>query len=114
MSFQKLGLNPDILRAVVEQGYKEPTHIQEQAIPVILRGIDIMGLAPTGTGKTAAFTMPILQLLTNNAPINPIRRVIRALILTPTRELAAQIGESVRVYGKHLGLRSEVILAALT
>lgn len=113
MSFQELGLTPEILRAVTEQGYTKPTHIQQQAIPVILRGTDIIGLAPTGTGKTAAFTMPILQILTANASPNPTRRVVRALILTPTRELAAQIGENVRNYGKHLRLRSEVIFGGV-
>ncbi len=108
-----LGLSPELLRAVGEQGYTEPTQIQQQAIPVLLNSADIMGLAPTGTGKTAAFTMPILQLLTANGPINPVRRVIRALILTPTRELAAQVGESVRIYGKHLTLRSEIIFGGV-
>lgn len=114
MSFQELGLTPEILSALAEQGYTTPTHIQQQAIPVILRGTDIIGLAPTGTGKTVAFTMPILQMLAANVPTHPMRRAIRALILTPTRELAAQVGESVRVYGKHLRLRSEIIFGGVS
>ena len=113
MTFQELGLNPEIMRAVSEKGYTDPTNIQTQAIPMLLKGSDIMALAPTGTGKTAAFTIPILQLLTSTAQTNITRRVIRALILTPTRELAAQVGESVRDYGKHLKLRSEIIFGGV-
>jgi len=113
MSFQDLGLSPEILRAVTEQGYSEPTQIQREAIPVALKGTHIMGLAPTGTGKTLAFTVPILQLLSENAPANSGRRMIRSLILTPTRELAAQVAESVRAYGKYLDLRSEVIFGGV-
>jgi ATP-dependent RNA helicase RhlE len=114
MSFQDLGLSPEILRAVTEQGYSEPTQIQREAIPVALKRMHIMGLAPTGTGKTLAFTVPILQLLSaNNTAANSGRRMIRSLILTPTRELAAQVAESVRAYGKHLNLRSEVIFGGV-
>ncbi len=114
MTFQELGLIPEILSAVTEQGYTKATPIQQQAIPVILRGADIIGLAPTGTGKTVAFTIPILQMLTASTPTHPPeRRAIRALILTPTRELAAQVGESVRVYGKHLKLRSEILFGGV-
>jgi ATP-dependent RNA helicase RhlE len=113
MTFQTLGLSPELLKAISEQGYTEPTQIQRTAIPVILRGGDIMGLAPTGTGKTAAFTMPILQLLSTQPAANSARRTIRALILTPTRELAAQVGESVEVYGKHFSLKSEIIFGGV-
>jgi len=114
MSFQDLGISPEILRAVTEQGYSEPTQIQREAIPVALKRTHIMGLAPTGTGKTLAFTVPILQLLsTNNTAANSGRRMIRSLILTPTRELAAQVAESVRAYGKYLNLRSEVIFGGV-
>ena len=113
MTFQELGLIPEILKTVAEQGYTKATNIQQQAIPVILRGTDIRGVAPTGTGKTAAFTIPILQILAANVPTNPVRRVIRALILTPTRELAAQVGENVRVYGKYLRLQSEMIFGGV-
>jgi ATP-dependent RNA helicase RhlE len=114
MSFQDLGISPEILRAVTEQGYSEPTQIQSEAIPVALKRTHIMGLAPTGTGKTLAFTVPILQLLSSNqAELNNGRRMIRSLILTPTRELAAQVAESVRAYGKYLNLRSEVIIGGV-
>ena len=113
-TFQELGLSPAILSAITEQGYTKPTHIQQQAIPVILKGADIIGLAPTGTGKTVAFTMPILHMLAANAPSMPSRRAIRALILTPTRELAAQVGASVRLYGKNLRLRAEIIFGGVS
>ena len=113
MTFRALGLLPEILRALEEQGYTEPTQIQQQAIPVALKGNDIMGLAPTGTGKTAAFSIPILQLLSANTSPNQGHRKIRALVLTPTRELAAQIGDNVRFYGKHLNLRSEIIFGGV-
>ena len=96
MSFDSLGLNPEILRAIAEQGYVEPTPIQQQAIPAVLQGRDLMASAQTGTGKTAGFTLPLLELLVKNQPHAKGRRPVRALILTPTRELAAQIGENVR------------------
>ena len=102
---------PELLRAVSDEGYQEPTPIQAQAIPAILERRDIMGCAQTGTGKTAGFTLPMLQLLApqaNTSP-SPARHPVRALILTPTRELAAQVGDSVRVYGKHLPLRSTIV-----
>ena len=98
MSFENLGLAADLLRAVKEQGYETPTPIQHKAIPHILEGHDILAGAQTGTGKTAGFTLPMLQLL-GDAPSGPRR--VRALILTPTRELAAQVHESVRTYGKY-------------
>lgn len=113
MTFQNLGVSSDILRAISEKGYTVPTQIQNQAIPAVLQHIDILGLAPTGTGKTAAFTIPILQLLNETAKESPSRRAIRSLILTPTRELAAQVGESVREYGKYTDLKSEVIFGGV-
>jgi ATP-dependent RNA helicase RhlE len=111
MSFESLNLLPELLRAVAEQGYTEPTPIQAQAIPAILQRRDIMGCAQTGTGKTAGFTLPLLQLLAPqaNASLSPARHPTRALILTPTRELAAQVEESVRIYGKYLPLRTTVV-----
>ncbi|CAG0974057.1 ATP-dependent RNA helicase RhlE [Burkholderiales bacterium] len=110
-NFDALGLNPAILRAVAERGYVTPTPIQAKAIPAILAGKDIMGGAQTGTGKTAGFTLPMLQRLlahANTSP-SPARHPVRALILTPTRELAIQVEESVRDYGKHTGLRATVV-----
>ncbi|MBA2689469.1 MAG: DEAD/DEAH box helicase [Burkholderiales bacterium] len=111
MSFAELGLVPELLRAIAEEGYSVPTPIQEQAIPIVLAGRDIMAGAQTGTGKTAGFALPILQLLQPhaNSSTSPARHSIRALILTPTRELAAQVEESFRTYGKHIALRSTVI-----
>ncbi|MGE0371107.1 MAG: DEAD/DEAH box helicase [Gammaproteobacteria bacterium] len=112
MSFDTLGLSAALLRAVAEQGYTEPTPIQRQAIPVILAGRDIMGGAQTGTGKTAGFTLPLLQLMSAR-PHAEGRRHVRALILTPTRELAAQVGESVAAYGRHLPIKSAVIFGGV-
>ncbi len=113
MSFQSLGLMTELLRAVSEKGYSEPTPIQTQAIPPVLEGRDLMGGAQTGTGKTAGFTLPLLQRLSATAPAEKGRRPIRALVLTPTRELAAQVGESVEMYGKYLPLRSTVIFGGV-
>ncbi|MBL3528054.1 MAG: ATP-dependent RNA helicase RhlE [gamma proteobacterium endosymbiont of Lamellibrachia anaximandri] len=112
MSFDTLGLSAELLRAVSESGYSEPTPIQRQAIPVILEGRDIMGGAQTGTGKTAGFTLPMLQLLNQHAQ-GKGQRPVRALVLTPTRELAAQVGESVTTYGRHLPLKSTVIFGGV-
>src|SRR3954466_5844696 len=111
MSFGSLNLIPELLRAVSDEGYLEPTPIQAQAIPAILERRDIMGCAQTGTGKTAGFTLPLLQLLAPHASTSPspARHPVRALILAPTRELAAQVGESVKVYGKYLPLRSAIV-----
>ncbi|MDP1558665.1 MAG: DEAD/DEAH box helicase [Nitrosomonas sp.] len=111
MSFEQLGLSAEILKAIDDQGYTEPSPIQLQAIPPILEGKDIMGCAQTGTGKTAGFTLPMLRLLQPNAntSTSPARHPIRALILVPTRELAAQVHESVKTYGKYLALRSTVV-----
>jgi superfamily II DNA/RNA helicase len=110
-SFAELGLRPEILRAVAEAGYTTPTPIQLQAIPLILEGLDVMGGAQTGTGKTAGFALPILQKLMPlaNASPSPARHPVRALILTPTRELAIQVEEAIATYGKYSGLRSTVV-----
>lgn len=112
MSFDSLCLLPELLRAVSEEGYREPTPIQLQAIPLILKGADIMGGAQTGTGKTAGFTLPLLQLLNEQIKIQG-HSSPRALILTPTRELAAQVAESVEIYGKYLSLKSAVIFGGV-
>jgi len=111
MKFEDLGLMPELLQAVADTGYTEPTPIQQQAIPVVLAGKDVMGGAQTGTGKTAGFTLPLLQRLSRhaNSSPSPARHPVRALILCPTRELAMQVHESVATYGKHLALRSVVI-----
>ena len=110
-SFDELGLRPELLRAVAEAGYTTPTPIQSQAIPTILQGLDVMGGAQTGTGKTAGFALPILQKLLPlaNASPSPARHPVRALILTPTRELAIQVEEAVKTYGKYTGIRSTVV-----
>ena len=110
MSFSLLGLQPELLKAVAAKGYNVPTPIQAQAIPAILAGRDVMGGAQTGTGKTAAFALPILQTL---AADRQKSRRPRCLVLTPTRELAAQVGESFVVYGKHLPLRTLVIFGGV-
>jgi ATP-dependent RNA helicase RhlE len=113
MSFDTLGLSAELLRAVADQGYSEPTPVQRQAIPVILQGRDILAGAQTGTGKTAGFTLPLLQCLSTRPRQHQGRRPVRALILTPTRELAAQVGESVNTYGRHLPLTSTVIFGGV-
>jgi ATP-dependent RNA helicase RhlE len=107
-TFADLNLLPELLRAVEDQGYTAPSPIQAQAIPAILARRDIMGCAQTGTGKTAGFTLPMLQLLAPHASVSPspARHPVRALVLTPTRELAMQVEQSVRTYGKHLPLRA--------
>ncbi|GAB4090540.1 DEAD/DEAH box helicase [Hydrogenophaga soli] len=102
MTFEELNLAPAILQAVREQGYEVPTPIQAQAIPAVIAGHDLLAGAQTGTGKTAAFTLPMLHKLSQVTPAAGGRKPIRALVLTPTRELAAQVEESVQVYGKHL------------
>ncbi|MGE4396783.1 MAG: DEAD/DEAH box helicase [Sulfurimonas sp.] len=112
MSFSTLGLSAPLLKAVKEQGYSEPTPIQKQAIPVILSKKDILAGAQTGTGKTAGFTLPLLELLSSTKPAKQ-KQSIRALILTPTRELAAQVGESVELYGKYLPFKSAVIFGGV-
>lgn len=111
MLFNQLGLSAELLRAIDEKGYREATPIQQQAIPLVLEGRDILAGAQTGTGKTAGFALPLLQRL-QLSPDN--RRSVRALILTPTRELAAQVGESVRDYGRHLPFRTAVIFGGVS
>src|SRR5262249_30742064 len=113
MSFDSLGLSAELLRAVKEQGYDTPTPIQTRAIPVVLSGRDLMGAAQTGTGKTAGFTLPLLQRLQITPAPAGHKHPVRALILTPTRELAAQVGESVSNYGKHLRFYSAVIFGGV-
>ncbi len=112
MSFNNLGLSAPLLKAIKEQGYTKPTPIQEQAIPVILSRKDILAGAQTGTGKTAGFTLPMLELLSRAKPTKG-KHQVKALILTPTRELAAQVGESVALYGKHLPFKSTVIFGGV-
>ncbi len=113
MSFESLGLAEPLLKAIAEAGYTVPTPIQAQAIPAVLSGGDLLAGAQTGTGKTAGFTLPLLHKLAVNPTPQGARRHIRALILTPTRELAAQVEESVRVYGKYLPLRSMVMFGGV-
>jgi len=113
MSFDTLGLSAELLRAVAEQGYSEPTPVQRQAIPVVLQGRDMLAGAQTGTGKTAGFTLPLLQRLSASPQQGRRKRPVRALILTPTRELAAQVGESVATYGRYLPLTSMVIFGGV-
>ncbi|WUR12379.1 DEAD/DEAH box helicase [[Empedobacter] haloabium] len=109
--FSDFGLSADILRALTDQGYEYPTPIQAQAIPVVLQGRDVMGAAQTGTGKTAGFSLPIIQLLLAHAnpSMSPARHPVRALVLTPTRELAVQVAENVAAYSRHTPLRSTVV-----
>ncbi len=114
MSFDSLGLSAEIIRAVSDKGYTTPTPIQLQAIPLILEGRDLMGGAQTGTGKTAGFTLPLLQKLMDTAKPHKGRRPLRCLILTPTRELAAQVHESVQTYGRHLPLKSVVVFGGVS
>lgn len=112
MTFESLQISKPILKALQEEGYTQPTPIQEQAIPLVLEGNDILGCAQTGTGKTAAFAIPIIQLL-SKTPVNEKKRLIRCLIVTPTRELAIQIGESFDAYGRHCGLTNTVLLGGV-
>jgi ATP-dependent RNA helicase RhlE len=111
MSFDSLGLSTPILSAVAEQGYTSPSAIQEKAIPAVIQGHDVMAAAQTGTGKTAGFTLPLLQRLSDGKAVKANHT--RALVLTPTRELAAQVGESVATYGKNLPLRSTVVFGGV-
>jgi ATP-dependent RNA helicase RhlE len=113
MQFQSLNIVEPILKALQEEGYTSPTPIQTQAIPIVLQGKDLLGCAQTGTGKTAAFAVPILQLL-RATKMNDKKRKLRSLIVTPTRELAIQIGESFKAYGRHTGLTCTVIFGGVT
>ena len=114
MLFNELGLSAELLRAIEQQGYSETTPIQEQAIPLVLKGVDLLAGAQTGTGKTAGFTLPMLQRLQERQESNPSGKArVRALILTPTRELAAQVAESVEQYGRYLPFRTTVIFGGV-
>jgi ATP-dependent RNA helicase RhlE len=113
MSFKSLGLRDELVKAVEDKGYSIPTPIQEAAIPLVLKGGDLMGAAQTGTGKTAGFTLPVLQRLAEKEQ-GPGRRPIRALVLTPTRELAAQVAESVADYGRYLSMKSTVVYGGVS
>jgi ATP-dependent RNA helicase RhlE len=114
MSFDSLGLSEPLLKAVSEQGYVEPTPVQLHAVPLILEGRDVLAGAQTGTGKTASFTLPLLQRLMENLDLYQKPREVKALILTPTRELAVQVFESVKTYGKHLPLYAEAIYGGVS
>ncbi len=115
MSFESLGLAAPLLKAIADAGYTTPTPIQTQAIPAVLKGGDLLAGAQTGTGKTAGFTLPLLQRLSEGQPVRNARgkAMVRALVLTPTRELAAQVEESVKVYGKYLPLTSMVMFGGV-
>jgi ATP-dependent RNA helicase RhlE len=116
MPFSSMGLSPVLLRAIAEQNYDTPTPIQVQAIPAVLTGRDLLAAAQTGTGKTAAFTLPLLQRLLNGAPGAPAKssgRAPRVLVLTPTRELAAQVSASISLYGQHTPIRCTVVFGGV-
>ena len=113
MTFKDLEIIDPILKALQAEGYTHPTPIQEQAIPILLRGKDLLGCAQTGTGKTAAFAVPILQNLYLDPPRDTSRRKVRALIVTPTRELALQIADSFTAYGKYTGIKNTVIFGGV-
>ncbi|GIT97655.1 DEAD/DEAH box helicase [Sulfurovum sp. TSL1] len=112
MSFTNLGLSEPLLKAIKEQGYDTPTPIQQKAIPVVIEGKDVLAAAQTGTGKTAGFTLPLLEKLSKTQP-RMQKKQIRALVLTPTRELAAQVAESIKTYGKHMPYTSAVIFGGV-
>src|ERR1700690_1676562 len=112
MTFNELNLIAPILQALETEGYKQPTPIQEQAIPIVLAQKDLLGCAQTGTGKTAAFAIPILQLL-HASHAERVHKHIKVLILTPTRELAIQIGESFAAYGRNLRLKHTVVFGGV-
>lgn len=115
VTFADFGLAPEIQRALADQGYVHPTPIQAQAIPIVLQGRDVMGAAQTGTGKTAGFSLPIIQLLLAhaNSSMSPARHPVRALVLTPTRELAVQVADNVKAYSRHTPLRSTVVFGGM-
>jgi ATP-dependent RNA helicase RhlE len=114
MTFNDLKLMPDILKALAKENYTNPTPIQEQAIPAVLAGRDLLGCAQTGTGKTAAFALPIIQQLSGQPPVRGSRRAIRALILTPTRELALQISDNIKAYSQFVDMRSVAIVGGVS
>ena len=109
--FAALGLSEPLLKAVAAKGYRHPSPIQKQCIPAVLEGHDVLAAAQTGTGKTAGFTLPLLERLLHGAHARA--GVVRALVLTPTRELAAQVADSVRAYGRYLDLRSDVVFGGV-
>ncbi|MEX1056168.1 MAG: DEAD/DEAH box helicase, partial [Natronospirillum sp.] len=111
MSFDTLGLSESLLSAVREKGYTTPSPIQAKAIPAVLQGRDVLAAAQTGTGKTAGFTLPLLQILSKGQSAKA--NSVRALVLTPTRELAAQVEESVQTYGRNSGLKSAVVFGGV-
>ena len=115
MTFDSLGLSADLVRMVAEEGYETPTPVQSAAIPLVLEGRDVLAAAQTGTGKTAAFVLPILDRLRGqaNTSFSPARHPVRVLILVPTRELAMQVDESVRTYGRTVPLRSTVVYGGI-
>lgn len=113
MTFKDLGIIEPILKALGQEGYTNPTPIQEQAIPILLGGKDLLGVAQTGTGKTAAFAVPIIQQIYNDQPEQGRHRKVKALVVTPTRELAIQIGESFTAYGRFTGIRNTVIFGGV-
>ena len=113
MQFNQLGIAQTILNNLIQEGYEQPTPVQSQAIPILLKGRDLLGCAQTGTGKTAAFAIPILQVLNERGFGTGKKKFLKALVLTPTRELASQIGESFKVYGKGLGLTHAVIFGGV-
>lgn len=114
MTFNDLGLSPAILKALDLANYTSPTPIQKEAIPAALTGRDVLGCAQTGTGKTAAFSLPIIQLLAKQTVNRNGKRPIRSLILTPTRELALQIYENIQVYSKYTGIRSTAVVGGVS
>src|SRR6056297_1551213 len=113
MTFKELGITEPILNALQTEGYTHPTPIQEQAIPILLKGKDLLGVAQTGTGKTAAFGIPILHHLYERISLSQNKRKVKALVVTPTRELAIQIGESFTAYGRHTGIKNTVIFGGV-
>jgi len=112
MKFTELGLNESLLKAVKEQGYETPTPIQQKAIPLVIEGKDVLAAAQTGTGKTAGFTLPLLERLSQSNP-KMKKKQIRVLVLTPTRELTAQVADSIKTYGKYMSYRSMVIFGGV-
>ncbi|MBT5047381.1 MAG: DEAD/DEAH box helicase, partial [Rhodospirillaceae bacterium] len=111
MTFEDLGLSPEVLQAVTDAGYETPTPIQEQAIPFVLMGRDVLGCAQTGTGKTASFTLPMIDILSNG---RARARMPRSLIITPTRELASQISENFEIYGKYNKLTMALLIGGVS
>ncbi|MES2862335.1 MAG: DEAD/DEAH box helicase, partial [Pseudomonadota bacterium] len=111
-TFESFGLNKALLQALTTEGYTIPTPIQAQAIPSVMLGKDLLGIAQTGTGKTAAFALPILHRLAENR-VAPLPRTTRCLILSPTRELASQIADSFKAYGRHLGFKVAVVFGGV-